>query len=323
MGANNGSYNGTAPWQGLTTDVSEISDVKEAMKKAGLAWGVKMAPLVVQLPEVADLMVASGRKVTYRDDNNEVLGIVRGTYSPVSNYEWENVAEGILSAVESGNKFKEMGFTGVGEKVFGVADIPGKLVIGGADEITKKLLVSTAHDGTRSITMSFLPLGFNYRVFNLSNNKLRDKVAIRHTKTWAERTQVGVQALGVINHYYEQVGLVLNRLVDIQIDGDKFQNILDAVIPVPNEGRAGKSEAAREKVKEIFETSPTTTSDPKLRTTGWGLLNAYVEYADHYKIFAGRASKSKLESRFNSITEGSSFNLKKEVLAEILKRASE
>ncbi len=319
MATNNASYNGVLPWA-YGTNVEHLSTAKEALEAGGLAWGVNKAPLIAMV-KMADgttqPQVVSGKFTTTRDDSDKVLGIVGKNFRPVPNVE----ATGLMDALsqEAGAIFKSVGQIGDGERVWMMAQLPNSLRVKGSEDIIDKyLLLSNAHNGSKSLVMGFTPFRrMGASVMNIAVGRLQDTLSIRHTAKFDEHIKEARRVLKLQEDYFEHLGILFDGLADVPVDNKKFNEVLDAVIPLPTEGRTEKAEGARERLEQLWakenETNP-------FANTGWSLFSAFAGYGDHHKSFKSRKDEegSKEQLRFLSVMEGSSQALKNDALSAIL-----
>lgn len=319
MATNNASYNGVLPWA-YGTNVEGLQTAKEAAEAGGLSWGVVKDPLIAMVTKASGItepQVVAGKFTTRRDDDDRILGIVGKNFRPVPNLE----AMGLMDALaqEAGAIFKSVGHIGDGERVWMMAQLPNSLRVKGSEDIIDKmLLLSNAHDGSKSLVMGFTPFRrMGASVMNVAVGRLHDKLSIRHTAKFDEHVKEARRVLKLQEDYFEHLGMLFDGLADVAIDNKKFNQVLDAVIPLPTEGRTEKAEGARERLEQLWakenETNP-------FANTGWSLFSAFSNYGDHHKSFKSRKDEdgSKEQLRFLSIMEGSAQDLKNDALSAIL-----
>lgn len=321
MATNNSSYNGTTPWN-YGTGVAELKTAQEALEAGGLNWGVIKEPLVASL-STGELKSVRRKFTTRRDDNNTVIGIVGKNFRAVPNPEAMGIMDAL--ALEASAKFEAVGSIGEGERVWMLAKLPNEVRIKESqDVIDQYLLMSNAHDGSKSLVMGFSPFRrYSNVIMNpcvrWGDRYLNDKLSIRHTKKFDEHIKEAKRVLKIQDEYFASLGEMFNQIADISITKDRLLEVLDKVLPVPIDGtNKGKAEGAREKLNELYTSENQANTFPN---TGWSLFCAFSNYADHHKSFKSRKDEdgSKEQIRFLSIMEGASHNIKNNVLEALLR----
>jgi len=138
-------YCNEVPWHGLGIKLNEPPTVEEAIIKAGLDWEVKRIPLVM---EGTDIHVPAFANV--RSTDGKVLGVVGPTYCPLQN---KDAFQWFQSYVDSGEVTLETaGSLREGRHVWILARIKQEPIeIVKNDPVLNYILLSTSHDGTKSI----------------------------------------------------------------------------------------------------------------------------------------------------------------------------
>ena len=91
--------------------------------------------------------------------------------------------------------------------------------------------------------------------------------------------------------------LITKKVVDRQV-----REILNAVWPIDPEWSENRTEnSLGQKAMELYQTSPNLDN---IRGTGWGVLQAVAEFADHEASFKGRGTSGADDVRANSILWG-------------------
>lgn len=319
MATNNASYVGTLPWA-YGTQVSDLSTSKEAAERGGLAWGIHKDPLVAVVTKTdgeTENQHVPGKFHIRRDDNNKIIGIVGKNFRPVPNLE----AMGLMDALsqEAGAIFEAVGLIGDGERVWMMAKLPNSLRVKGSEDIIDKfLMVSNAHNGSKSLVLGFTPFRrMGSSIMNIACGRLHDKISIRHTAKFDDHVKEARRVLKLQENYFEHLGIMFDGLADIPINRAKFDEVLDAVMPLPTEGRTEKAEGARERLEQLW--AKENEINP-FANTAWSLLTTFSTYGDHHKSFKSRKDEegSKEQLRFLSVMEGSAQDLKNDALSAIL-----
>lgn len=181
-------YVGETPWHGLGVKVDAIT-IADALRLAGLDWTVSLEPLVLASDtsscDSLDACRAIPARAVIRSSDGKVLAVVGLDYVPCQNSEKLAI---IAPLVASGvAKIDTAGSLRGGRRVWLQADlgIGGEVTKG--DDVTQRLLVAGAHDGSMAVRI----METSTRV--VCNNTLqlatgeRGGVSIKHTRSVTER----------------------------------------------------------------------------------------------------------------------------------------
>ena len=133
------------PWHGLGSIVNEAPTAQEAIKLAGLDWKVNSNQPYYNVENLG-YKRAEGYQVLSRSDNNQVLSIMKDSYTPLQN---DTAFSFFNPFVDSGlASFETAGSLRKGKVVWILATLnKAPIDIGGGDIVKKNLLLSNSHDG--------------------------------------------------------------------------------------------------------------------------------------------------------------------------------
>ncbi|WP_225413312.1 DUF932 domain-containing protein [Stigmatella hybrida] len=119
---------------------------------------------------------------------------------------------------------------------------------------------------------------------------------------------------------YEHFAALANHLTMTRFSEHQLRNVLNLVLPLPqDDAEHPKLLTARGKVIELFHSG--TGIEGPIRSTAWGALQAFSEYADHHKGIRATKGKSAGAARLESIWMGSAASLKHLALTAIADQA--
>jgi phage/plasmid-like protein (TIGR03299 family) len=266
--------------------------------------------------EKRQLQSPSGKPVsswgTFRTDNDEFLGNVGEDY-PILHH--SRGFEGIdyLIATQGGAHYETAGVLGVGEVVWGLADLALTLEVVPGDRHETYLLFSTSYNCTRSYEFRITRRRvvcentLNFALASAAEAKLR----IRHTKN-AERRIVDMnEVIQDIRVQGASVKETLQQLAQRTTTRDTVESIFDRLYPKTkgDDGAEYSSAVRNNTLREIlarFEGND-NNAFPDVRGTAYNLLNAITEYTDH-------ARTARAGSRAESAMFGSGDRLKTKAL---------
>jgi phage/plasmid-like protein (TIGR03299 family) len=310
------------PWHGLGTVLPDYVTVWDAAKTANLLWNVTMTP--VQFTGTDGQIHQIPKKfVVRRDDVNLGIGLVSHRYLPLQNQDmWEFVdsfAQRSKAQVETAGSLENGARTWVLMK-------NGTLEYVNGDPIDQYFLIQNAFDANRSLRMLFTKVRVVCNnTLTLALSKAKSTFFVRHVANAKDRLNQVDKALGFQVKYEKDMSQVMNKLVRLKIkDGDR-RNILDQIFPV-KVGDDGKVIDAAERFRErmlvrILDLGErgAGTEIKGVRGTGYGLLQAVAEYADHEKLMIHSKDADTAENRFKSIMEGTSASMKQTAFNHLLK----
>jgi phage/plasmid-like protein (TIGR03299 family) len=312
------------PWHGLGVVLPDYAQtVWEAAEAANLLWGVSMVP-VEFIGNDGQMHIVPKRFVVRRDDVNYGIGVVSHRYTPLQNRDmWEFVE---TFAERSGAKVETAGSLQNGARTW-VLMRNGDIEYVKGDPINQYLLVQNAFNASQSLRM----LLTDVRV--VCNNTLALAIGgasniffVRHCKGAKDRLQQVDQALGLRVGYERKMAEAMGQLAAMQII--QPQETLEGMFPprIDKDGNVVEnSERYRNRmigrIMELVETGAGHDL-PGVMGTGYGLLQAVAEYADHEKIMAPLKDGDVAENRFRSILEGSASEMKQHAFGYLLDKAA-
>ena len=338
--------NNQPAWHKLGKVVDGSLTAKEAIAAAGLNWKVKAAPVLMEnhkresvrhfnefIPRTTEF---KNRFITYREDNDKMLGIVSNRYEIVQNEDAFNFVDSL--AVEGGLKFDSAGSMKDGKKVWMMAKFPKEFAITPDDVNYNYLAIYNSHDGSTPIMI--IPTTVRIVCWNtlqIAVSKARMQgtlVRLKHTNNITFKLEEVRSTLGLLSSELQQANNLLLNLSSIKVYQDDVSKYIDAMFPlptVPDEhlkmpgssmpvmtfDEDSLSYKKQKKVQEQIEYN--FYDDPKQKTkatknTAYGLLNAVTQYVDHQKNVNGTAESTKNRNRMESAWLGHGVNFKQKAL---------
>ena len=315
-----------APWRTIGKDIDGLS-YSEALVEAGLDYEVYDCPVDLKIAVGVDDSVTrrlDNKRLTYRSDTFDPLGIVGNRYQITQMRELESVMNTLLG---DGWEPISAGSLLHGRQAFMVGRIPFKSISG---EFDANLGVVNSFDGStgvRFVTTPLRPRCCNAIGLMLKNAK--SSFTLRHTSSITDRIGEARQALGLADAYYKAFDQEIEKLLEFEVSPGtpEIEAVMDNLVPPAlfmknmNEGRgewfdkesmnpitersARLRENKRDGIMRNWLTSDTIEDN---RHTGWGLLNAVNEWEQwvrNAKSVNARAERN-LKSQFHlggSLTE--------------------
>ena len=279
-------------WHGLGTVCEEAKTSKEALEIAGLNW------TVIQKPVFVDNNVVPGYVANVRDSDNSVLGIVTPKYKIVQNNQAFEFTDSLLGT--DGITYESAGSLKNGKTVFLLAHMPKTKILG--DDIDNYLCFCNSHDGTGAVKVC----STNVRVvcnntLNIALNTAKRSWTTRHMGNIEDKLEEAYRTLDLAFKYQEELGKFAEQAVEYKIDMDKTMKMLNQLFPIKTEDSDRKQNNMKRN-QEAFEQCIYAVDLSPFVGTGWGLINAAADFADH--VTPGRLTNTYRERNFEKVING-------------------
>lgn len=300
-------------WHGFGTVLDHYMTAREIVKAAHLGWGVVKAPAYAKVG--GRFVEAPGNVALVREDTHTVFGFATPDYQVHSNLDPMLVMEAITRTKQAG--FSSAFAIGNGAKVGCTLDLTalGDFKIPGDPSKHKAHLVGTwAFDGTEAIRFA----EWNTRIecanmraaFIAGTNNAANVVRIRHTGDLRDKLEEARKILGYAEQAREAhvklmtaLGQQPAPLLNTAKGAAWWDTFLDNLGFKIEEGmvRPGIRQEARDTIVQLFRDSRTLDG---VKMSGYRILQAVDEYADHFKPLRCTDPKAAPERAFRSIMDG-------------------
>jgi phage/plasmid-like protein (TIGR03299 family) len=305
---------GDKPWHGLGIEFPANATYEQIAKAVGFYEVVERrvfaAGLTEALPDV---------KALVRADDGSYLSTVGIDYGVV---QIAAMARAVLAAMAGvaqsvkGAVFHTAGLLGQNGIQFWLMGELGEpfTVKGYKSQVKRNVLAHSAHDG---VTAAILKnIGTNVVCQNTVNAALSETGGlfaqkIRHTANAAQRVQDAAEGIGQLIDQGLAFEKLANAMATTRFDRAAFSETVDAVIPMPEDGKAHpKLENQRETIMGLFNSSK---GGEGVKDNAWSAYQSWTEFADHYiapevradrlqSIWFGRGDKVRTEA-LNAIVD--------------------
>ena len=239
--------------------------------------------------------LVNGYKALVREDTNEVFNLVGKDYTIFQNSQLWDLTEAILDqpnvSWETGGTLKD------GKVVWVLATVDEPFTIEGDDSETYPYIVATAsHDGTVGITIR----NTNIRVvcwntLDASAGEARQsgrEFSFRHTKNLNDRIETARLVIAGSKDTTLRFRELAEDLATLDFGEVAQARFINEFIPEPagmvvTERVKGNIEEARAKVRHIWNSKSVPEAH---KNTGYGALQAGIEYLDHLRGFRNHAT---------------------------------
>ena len=236
------------PWEhGIGTCVTDCTTAKEVMQKAKLDWTVNKCEIVAKMPfrlnssedleafmagDDPDNFVHAGNiyrdlpnaYATYRTDIMAPLGLVKDRYEVVQNMDVFNFFDSAIGKDKA--VWQYAGMMGYGHKIFVTAKLPITTTVLG-EPIDNYLVFSNSHDGSSSVDVMFTPVRvFCTNCLNAARNSSSVHIRLKHTKTVAERLELGSDVLRIACEFAVSAKELYDSLTTIKMTDKQVMEYL-------------------------------------------------------------------------------------------------
>lgn len=310
---------GIKPWHNLGVTVEGTVTWQEAIKLAGLDWTVKKEPLY----SAKGVELETWGIFREGKDGDVFLGSVGKGYVPIQN---KNAFEFIDAMIgNEGAHYDTAGALGYGERIFCSAYLPAAgFEVVPDDKHQIYLLFKTSHDGTMSALCKLTDIRVVCQ--NTLNRALASDghdIVIKHTRNADVRIE---QAKKLIVSGKKTAQALRDKMVylsTIQFNKKKIQKVFDSIFPNKKGDVSTRTAHNIEKILELFESND-KNAFPVIRGTGYNLVNAFTEYADHFRSVKSGTKDDEVKRilRTESALFGSAEKFKSEAFEYIYAQAA-
>ena len=190
-------YTRQRPWHGLGTYITEAPCSEDALRLAGLDWGVEQHSIYTCGEKV------DGYKANVRSTDGKVLGIVTNRYQVVQNKDAFAFTDALLG---EGVTYETAGSLMEGRKVWMLARMPREYMIAG-DRISPYLVFTNSHDGSGSVRVAITPIRVVCNnTLNLALNTAKRSWSMIHTGNVQEKLDEAHNTLFLAEKYMDHIG---------------------------------------------------------------------------------------------------------------------
>ena len=270
----------TTLWNGLGINVNDCRTSEEVMEKAGLDWTVSKKPLIWEGKTNRFYTVT-------RDDNNDLLGIVRGNYKPVQNVEMFSFIDELIP---EGVSYEKVGISKDGSRVWLLSKMPKTTILG--DNFDPYIVFTTTHDGTASAKACITPVRVACQnTLNLAFKNASRKWSFRHSNNINIKIEEAKQTFLSTNNYMNCLKSEIEELAMIKVSPQKFNYLANELFPI-KENTTSKKEEEQLLLRDTLKEAYMADDLGNLKGTAWGVLNAVSDMTMHRKLRTGSDENS-------------------------------
>ena len=302
-----------AAWHGLSEVLSDYPTIQEA-KEIAHPWEPEEEPVYRKVITVEDGMPierfeeVSSAKMLSRSDNFDELGVVSSTFGVVKNQEMYDIAEA-LESESRGNvpiKLETGGSILGGKKVWLLLRLEEPLQVKG--DISQTIPYFALQNSNAANLGAFRGQGTAVRIVCNNTAQMSDHFAkrngteftFRHSKNVKQRLEEAKQALLMWREGVTEYHEMMDYLNTIHVTQDQKGEFIEQFIPIPpsslisNRVQTNVAEA-RAQFRSIYNTP---TMEGQVQDTAYGLVQAAIEWSQHYRRTRAKDERARRENKF-------------------------
>ncbi|ALM50122.1 alpha/beta hydrolase [Flavobacterium psychrophilum] len=278
-------------WHNLGQIVSDYPTSAEAIQYAGLDYQIAKEPNTHILPSGKSIQSKSSF-FTYRTDNDTVLGASVGKdYHIVQNREAFAFFDAIVGGSE-GILYETAGALGQGERIFITAKLPGYIRVGNGEDVTEKyIFLTTAHDGSGSITAAFTPIRIVCQnTLNAALKGMSNVVRIKHTSGAKQRLEDAHKVMGLADRLSVELEGIFNNWASVKVADNEMKKLIELALCPNKETFDLLKKGAQDELSTVFKNTvqdafayAMISDTQQMETTKGTLFGAYNAVTGYYQ----------------------------------------
>jgi phage/plasmid-like protein (TIGR03299 family) len=313
----------TAPEQrrlmGSAYDLSGATDVASARSLAGLDWEAVHRPLYVDLPDDGGLAPVEKERAVVRSDNGEMFGVVGREHQIVTNAEFFDIADVLMSEADTtwATSSPFGGARGKGKAPFLAFQLGEGIQVAGQDAVDTAVLLNNGHVGNTALTFNVLPI--RCKCSNVVSAALKAgragqnlfSMSIQHSGDMAAKVAAAREALALTSVYMQEFNALADRMAAVDFGLAEFSDMLTELVPCADDaGDRAKATAEAQRATFRQNWKDTLTLDSGLKSTAWGALNVITEVIDHGNLDVRKSKVPAAERRLQAVHFGTGAALR-------------
>jgi phage/plasmid-like protein (TIGR03299 family) len=156
------------------------------------------------------------------------------------------------------------------------------------------LLLTNSHDGSSSLKGLTTPIRVVCaNTLRMALGDMRNSFSFRHTKNLQGKVAQARSILTQSYNYVDAFQLEMEKLLDTEVNNDRFNEIIDTVLPIPlptteNVKAVTRVTNIRGEITSLFNKPEFDTQ----KNTAWALINATSNYEQWKASIRGKSSRS-------------------------------
>lgn len=319
-----------AAWHGLGMLVDEAPTPRDALKLAGIDWGVEQRE-IYDYDHEGNKVQIPGYLTNRRMDTGDFLGLVSSNYKVIQNADVADFCEALLGVDEQKKVLCEtVGSIRNGQRIWFL--LKGEeFNVARGDTLYPYILVSNGHDGgtTFRVTPTTIRVvcsnTLHATIPNYDRGELGESaITIRHTVNVKERIEEARKALAQYGMAMEEEKKMINFMSEKDVTSEQLQRFFlecytQDYNEVPDNPKSKVEENRKNRAMSAFGEFSRRFDDEKgiAGTSWWNAMNAYSWLVQHGQKARGKNDEDRVARRI----ESNLFGLAQDRTQSALRRA--
>ena len=264
--------NRTTTWSNIGVE-AKGQNLDNLLSAADLDYTVILSDLFTEVG--GQKILVPNKKVTMREDTNQVFGVVSDRYQICQNRD----ALDFVNYIENIELLKAGSYANGGGYSYLISQLPEVKVLG--DEIRPHLIFQTSHDGSSSVKATICMLRIACQ--NQFVHAFKDSPAtikITHSGNMGEKLQTAQATMLQVHDYVQHFEQQAEYLAGKKITPQTFNRVLERFF-VTNPEWSDRWNQKVEEQKDYFIQAYNADDNQNFKGTRWGLVNAYADFITH------------------------------------------
>lgn len=289
-------------WHHLGVPMEDLSDVESILAACRADFEVQKDKLFAVDPTGVDGGIPTGKFFTWREvteldeqgvpvsTRKQTLGIVGDDYRTIQNAKAVDLALHLISLTPDAQAIDCAGVLDEGRRFFCTIPLP-ELVIdpqGINDRHGRNLVVSTGHDGTRSLELvNSVTRAVCANTVSAALRSNQFHIKIRHVGNTDEPVALAKAELGLVLSANEEFEKAAHEMLKHDCSWSTVEKIAEHLWPrgdTPNQVKILKHDQRIDQLHKIWD-SPTGAGG--VGTNNWAAFNTFTEYMEHRQHIVG------------------------------------
>lgn len=298
--------NRSAIWHGLGQELAVGAPLEEWQKQAGMDWEIRESPVLFDATDEngRDVQRVHDKKVLYRSDNHDALGIVSDSYHIVQPSE---VIEFFRDLVDHhGLTLSTAGTILGGRKFWALAELGAQQEIVAGDAVKQHLLLMTSADGTSStVAKAVTTRVVCNNTLDMALSEKNNRIArVTHKRTF-NATDVKFD-LKLIDEGWRDMVKNMRKLADTKLTTKQMREFYQELVFDPKKLASEQTRSTINEVNQLLNRAMHGSGSELYGPSAWAVLCGATEYYTHgtgrrdasnqfADSYAGNLSQKKVE----------------------------
>jgi phage/plasmid-like protein (TIGR03299 family) len=298
-------------------EITGTTSMEEAIEFGDLDFEVEVAEIRFADASPEEENIKQFVSIRRTDNRGIVFNCPTKGYRIIQNREVMAFAHPLVEAANG--KYHRVGFFKNGASIFAIAELPEKIVLG-EEEVTPHLVIQSSHDGSASISLSFLGIRpSDGSLMPMMSAGTRHAVAYRHTKNAQLRLDQVSALIEIKNRFFQVLRENSEKLIGAPMTLDDATAFVNKYLSIPEDPAAvvpDKKQEIRETILGLFRNLEMSAT---VRDTRYAMLMAISNYRTHKAPTRAMNGSSTPEARFASVLNGTGADEVDKAWTELLK----